>query len=387
MVRVIWDTTDFAYKGERADLGIIEGETVGFFGHFGLCVGADVTREPLGVVALHTYINADTKQRRGKTPAQIAALARATPREEKSSQRWESCALEAEKMLPAGTRAIHVLDQDGDDFAVFGALCDAGASFVIRASADRRTKHHGPTIADVLAAEPATIFRTVTLGHRGKTRQGARYQTRHERPAQLVIRWAPISMKRPSGAQTDVASLELFVVQVEETGAPPGEQPVSWTLVTSEQVTSLKGAEVIVDHYRARWLIEEFFKALKTGCGVEKRQLSTRDGLEKAVALFAPIAAEMLRLRHLAHVEAPPKATDFMPREDIDALRALLAHRRPHAKLPPKPTARDVLHAIAALGGHLKNNGEPGWLVIGRGYEDFRLALEVWNLAKRSDQS
>jgi hypothetical protein len=29
--------------------------------------------------------------------------------------------------------------------------------------------------------------------------------------------------------------------------------------------------------------------------------------------------------------------------------------------------------AIAALGGHIKNNGDPGWLVLGRGYEDLLL--------------
>jgi len=25
--------------------------------------------------------------------------------------------------------------------------------------------------------------------------------------------------------------------------------------------------------------------------------------------------------------------------------------------------------AVAAEGGHIKNNGDPGWLVLGRGYE------------------
>ena len=25
--------------------------------------------------------------------------------------------------------------------------------------------------------------------------------------------------------------------------------------------------------------------------------------------------------------------------------------------------------AIAQLGGHIKNNGDPGWIVLGRGYD------------------
>jgi hypothetical protein len=35
-------------------------------------------------------------------------------------------------------------------------------------------------------------------------------------------------------------------------------------LLTSEPVTSSEPATAIVEHYRARWVIEEYVKALKT---------------------------------------------------------------------------------------------------------------------------
>ena len=41
-----------------------------------------------------------------------------------------------------------------------------------------------------------------------------------------------------------------------------------------------------------------------------------------------------------------------------------------------KPTAREVTMAIAALGGHLKRNGDPGWITLGRGLTQF-LAYEL----------
>ena len=37
---------------------------------------------------------------------------------------------------------------------------------------------------------------------------------------------------------------------------------------------------------------------------------------------------------------------------------------------------------IAALGGHIKNNGDPGWLVLGRGFARFLEAEEGWALAR-----
>jgi hypothetical protein len=37
-------------------------------------------------------------------------------------------------------------------------------------------------------------------------------------------------------------------------------------------------------------------------------------------------------------------------------------------KLPDTPTVRQALLAIAGLGGHLKNNGDPGWRTLSKGW-------------------
>ncbi len=37
-----------------------------------------------------------------------------------------------------------------------------------------------------------------------------------------------------------------------------------------------------------------------------------------------------------------------------------------------EPTAADVMAAIAQLGGHLRQNGPPGWQVLGRGWKHMR---------------
>jgi hypothetical protein len=60
-------------------------------------------------------------------------------------------------------------------------------------------------------------------------------------------------------------------------------------------------------------------------------------------------------------------------RGHLDLLLLGAVARRP---LSAEPTVREVLFAIAGLGGHLRSNGEPGWLVLGRGFADL-LALET----------
>ncbi len=37
-------------------------------------------------------------------------------------------------------------------------------------------------------------------------------------------------------------------------------------------------------------------------------------------------------------------------------------------KLGDSPTATEALLALAAIGGHIKSNGSPGWLTLWRGY-------------------
>lgn len=45
-------------------------------------------------------------------------------------------------------------------------------------------------------------------------------------------------------------------------------------------------------------------------------------------------------------------------------------------KLADTPTVRQAMLAIAQLGGHIKNNGDPGWLVLGRGFEELLILEE-----------
>ena len=130
------------------------------------------------------------------------------------------------------------------------------------------------------------------------------------------------------------------------------------------------------------WAIEEFFKALKTGCAYEKRQLETFHALRNALALFAPLAWQLLLLRTEAQHRPRTPASVVLGEDHIAVLRA--AGRRP---LPPQPSTSDVLLAIAALGGHLRRNGEPGWLVLGRGLEKLEVLTAGWCLRKSSETS
>ena len=129
-----------------------------------------------------------------------------------------------------------------------------------------------------------------------------------------------------------------------------------------------------MDCYRARWIIEEYFKALKTGCQYERRQLTTSTRLLNALAVLAPVAWRLLLLRHLARFEPERPARDALTAPQMSVLPAVSKR-----SLPRKLSVRDALLGIAQLGGHVRANGEPGWLILVRGFRDLLLLERGWS--------
>ena len=96
------------------------------------------------------------------------------------------------------------------------------------------------------------------------------------------------------------------------------------------------------------------------------------------------IAWHLLLLRHLARTHGDAPAAAVLTARHLQLLR--VASTRP---LSPQPPVGEVLLAIARLGGHLRQNGEPGWLVLARGMQTLYAMEAGWHAAERarSDQS
>jgi hypothetical protein len=50
-------------------------------------------------------------------------------------------------------------------------------------------------------------------------------------------------------------------------------------------------------------------------------------------------------------------------------------------KLSAAPSIHELVWAIAAIGGHIKNNGEPGWQVLGRAWQRVLQLEHGWRAA------
>ncbi len=278
------------------------------------------------------------------------------------------------------------MDREADDYALFCLLLQGGHRFVIRSMHNRLLVQAEPgaprKVDETFPAITAITTREVPLSRRPDAKRSPKqkkaHPTRDRRTATLAIGSTTFTLQRPTTQpDTLAASVTLNAVRVWELNAPDGEEPVEWLLLTTDPVASEDDCLRVVDRYRARWTIEEYFKALKTGCAYEQRQLEDFEGLMNALAVFAPIGWHLLLLRSEARRDPDGPALRVVSKTQLDVLRAL-----GRSKLDPQPTIREAMLAIAALGGHIKYNGEPGWITLGRGYAELLTLTRGWTAAR-----
>jgi hypothetical protein len=273
------------------------------------------------------------------------------------------------------------MDREGDSFELLARF--SPHRFVVRAAYDRRVldEERKPSLLLEVGARAELVFcRTPRLSARQNAgRQEKKHPSRDARAARLGVSATRVHLRRPSGLPAQSADgtplpkeVEVNAVFVREVDAPEGEAPIEWTLYTTEPIDTPEAIADIVDIYRTRWMIEEFFKALKTGCAFSSRQVESLKTSQTALALTLPIAWRLLLIRALDrnHPDAPASAV-LSPLELV--VLAALTKRQP-AQLR---SVADVAAALAKLGGHLKSNGAPGWQVLGRGWLKLTAATAV----------
>ena len=102
-----------------------------------------------------------------------------------------------------------------------------------------------------------------------------------------------LAPRDPRGQHGD-APLTVWGVYVGENDPPEGVDPVEWVLLPHIPVETAAQARERVEGYAHRWIIEEFHKAQKTGCGIELPQFTTCKRLEPGIARFSVVAVELL---------------------------------------------------------------------------------------------
>jgi hypothetical protein len=369
---VIGDTTTISFDAERqvSGMGITTNDdNKGFLLHSALVVNAETSDIiGLGGQAIHY---------RQKVPKGESFRERL--QRDRESKIWGDVIRIVGKPN-LGVRLTHVFDRGADNFEVFCHLLLQQSDWVIRAAQLTRLVSNGAgekvTLTDYLATLPISGTYELTITANGdQTARKARVEVRH----------GPIGLSAPRDCgkyvrECGITFLTMHVVEVREINPPPGVQPLHWVLYTSHSVVDFDDAWRVIGYYEQRPLVEEFHKALKTGCRLEERQYETAARWERITAILSIVAVRLLQMKTIAKTTPNRPAEECVPKRWIEILTGV---RGGSAK--PIRTIRDFVRALGGLGGHLgrKHDGEPGWMTLWRGFNKLHLLIRGANAERK----
>jgi len=297
---------------------------------------------------------------------------------DKESQRWVSTAVAARPLLTKATAVTVLGDRESDIFALYASSAEQHFQVIARSMHDRKLADRNG-LYEASDAMAAVDRRAIQLPARA---------ARPARLADLELRFGAIELARPQSQflRHLPKSLALALVYVREINAGAGVEPLHWRLITSHEVASIEDAWRIVQWYKQRWIIEQFFRVLKTqGLKLEDSQIGTADRLLKLVAIAAKAAVITIQLLQARDGGRQPILVAFNGSE-ISALTALNQQLEARSKRLKNPHPPDSLAWAAWIIGRLggwdgyPSSTPPGPITFKNGLEYFHAVAAGWSL-------
>jgi hypothetical protein len=378
-VVAIQDTSELVLGGRRArqaGYGPVGkgGALGGLLLHPVLAVDAH-SEALLGVASMQVW----NRRGGGKRPSRRK---RATA--DKESQRWIDGMKQAGEVLAAAASIMVIADRESDTYELFGQR-PANVHLIVRACQNRRIEPPEDAADNLLFgfidSQPEQGRFVVTI---------PAAPGRKARTAELAVRFAPVELRKPRrGDPTLPKTVAVTLVDVREVSTPPdGSPPIQWRLLTTHTVGNLAQARRVLELYRLRWIIEEFFHTLKTaGFDIEAADISKPQAMINLVAAATIAAVTVKQLVQARDGTTDQRLTDAFDPDDQPILEAVSAklegktqrQRNPH----PKGSLAFAAWVIARLGGWTGYYGKPGPKVMRRGLDDFRAIKFGTTLASR----
>jgi hypothetical protein len=378
-VLLVQDTTEIDYSSHKAVKGtgpLSDPSRRGFFLHSHLLIGEEQALL-LGVCKIHTWARQDAEHGKSELRKQL-------PIEQKETLRWlrgyeEGCRLATQ--LP-GCEVVMVADRECDIYEIYVSQQQlrqdgvAVADFIVRAD-DRALADGGRLVERLCSAPPLGTYQ-VEIERKEqmvKIKRNRRRRVREARQATMEVRSIPVRLRPPWRPGLKLPEVELTAVMVCEKNPPDGQEPIRWVLLTSLKVKTIEQAQRVIRAYTLRWVVEVYYRVLKTGCRVEHLLLRQSRAILAALALYCVVAWRILYLRDLSRSCGGLAGSCFFTKAEWHAL-FLVSKRVPGTDPPP---LEQLTKMVAQLGGYAarKTDPPPGAECLWRGLEKLRCYVEM----------
>jgi Transposase DDE domain len=371
-VLAIQDTSEIKFstsEDDRRGLGKVgKGNLFGVLLHAMMAVDAD-TGSCLGLVGGKIW----TREGDVKVPHAQRPLS------EKESERWLATAEQAKEVLAQARMITVINDREGDFYAHWARTPGGKVHLLSRVMHDHAVVGGG-TLRQAVKRVPFSAKAAINLPRR---------VDRRPRKAHLTLRFGMVTLQRPRNTiEKDLPkSVQVSFVEVVEHHPPKGAEPIHWLLLTTHPVPTAADAWQIVGWYKRRWIIEQFFRSMKTqGLQIEDSQLETAERLMKMVAIAAKAATVIIQLVQARDgVDTFPAGFAFSP-EEIEVLEAINKDVQGKTELQKNPHRKRSLAwaawIIAKLGGWsgYATHTPPGPITFHNGLARFQGLVLGWRL-------
>jgi hypothetical protein len=303
------------------------------------------------------------------------------PIEDKESRRWLDGAAAAARVCAKARRITMVADRESDIYEAF-ARRPEGVDLLVRAAQDRALDDGGRLFARLDAQRAAG---RMTIEVPAKPGQKARTAT-------LAVRFLRVELKRPRNKLRcdDPRAVLLSLVDTREVKARHGGEPLHWRLLTTWRVGDLDEALAVIGFYRCRWMIEQLFRTMKTqGFDIEALRMATEPPLRRLVMATLIAAVTVQQLLHARDGTTARPLSEVLDADDQALLEALnrsvegntARQQNPH----PRGTLAYAAWTCGRLGGWTGYYGQPGPIVLLRGWQKLQTAKQLLGLIKHQD--
>lgn len=324
---------------------------------------------------------------------------------QKESFKWEySISRIMERFPQYLERLVFTSDRESDIYELLMHLVGNRLRYVVRASWNRKLSDLEKGVFDHVSSSRVMGKVLINIPQKGGRRQ---------RRAALEIRACEVILS-PPGKDKSLPPVKLNVVQAQELAA---DDPMNWTLLTSEPIETLEQALYVLRCYGLRWKVEDFHKTWKTGgTNVEGLRLQSPEGLMRAATVLAFVAVRLSQLRDESEPSLKSEQTQMVILSDFtgktsrkSGKKTIKGIKAPERKctcvlsdaewrilwitveegrpMPPKPPNRLwAYHAIGRLAGWYdsKRTGRVGMKAFWRGYWELQKLTRAVSLVQQS---
>lgn len=400
VVIVAQDTTELDLtKPEQKVFGagpLDDGARVGEFLHPLMAFTQDGT--PLGILSAELWTRSPIQPKLKKTKQDGEKDRKHKPIEDKESLRWletQSHAQEIAKQI-SGTHFISVADSEADIFEVIQSGSESPENFdwIIRSCQNRSllpdddqddTKACDESdvatlLVDRVAQQPLLFTQPISVrGRKAKVScdTRGRRQPRQSRECEVAVRAMTVMLRAPWRHDRKLQDTPVNVVLVSELNPPEGDVPVQWILITSLPIDTADAVRLVIRSYCSRWMIEVYFRTLKSCCHIEDLRFEQIDRFERCLAVYMIIAWRTLYAVRLGREFPDMDCEAIFEPDEWRAVYQFVTKQRP-PQTPP--TLQQMIRLIAQLGGYINRarDDEPGPQTVSLGMQRMHDITQCW---------